>query len=287
VSSDRASDPGARLLASQRANNRSTAGAWETFADHRAQTTALALEAAGPRVAVLGAGNCNDLDLAALATRAREIHLVDLDAEALGRARDRQDPDVARTLSLHAPLDLTGGALARIAAFGRKPPTDVQLDPLPDSSADAVVAALPGRFDTVLSACVLTQLLHACHAALGEGHPAAQDAAFAVALGHLRAMARLTAPGGTAVLVTDAISSATYPLDELWGSQEPLALLRALEAGYNVFSFTASSLLRRTLIEDEVIAPLLERPRLVEPWLWHLGPDATLLAYAMVCRARG
>src|SRR5262245_39426462 len=93
----------------QRRCNRDTADCWELFAGHRARLTALVLEHASRRVAIVGAGNCNDLDLEALAVRSKEIHLIDIDAEAVQRARSRQPAAVAGALCLHAPVDLSGG----------------------------------------------------------------------------------------------------------------------------------------------------------------------------------
>ena len=75
--------------------NRRLAGSWQRYHEHRTQVMALALAetapaaeaAAGGDIAILGAGNGTDLDLPRLADTFREIHLVDLDGEALERAR--------------------------------------------------------------------------------------------------------------------------------------------------------------------------------------------------------
>jgi hypothetical protein len=78
----------AGIIDLHRGLNRDTADSWHRYSEHRARVTALA--PGGDSCAVLGAGNCNDLDLDALTGRYREIHLIDLDAEALERARARQ-----------------------------------------------------------------------------------------------------------------------------------------------------------------------------------------------------
>src|SRR4051812_14797742 len=107
------------LIDVHRRYNRNSDGCWQDFASHRTRQTELALQAGGGRLAVLGAGNCNDLDLPALAERFREIHLVDLDREALERALGRQPPEVQQALVLHAPVDVTG-ALEKLATFRRE-----------------------------------------------------------------------------------------------------------------------------------------------------------------------
>src|ERR1700733_9307107 len=66
--------------------NRATEKSADRFAPHRRRGTALALRAEGGPAAVLGAGNGNDVDLPALASRFEQVHLVDLDGEALRRA---------------------------------------------------------------------------------------------------------------------------------------------------------------------------------------------------------
>jgi hypothetical protein len=268
-----------------RQNNRQSAAHWTHFDDHRARVTALVLgqPPAGDagNLAVLGAGNCNDLDLAQLAPRFARLHLVDLDEEALARARDRQPAAVAAKLVLHAPVDLSGG-FALLADFRKRPATPVELAQLPGACTERVLAALPGPFDVVLSTCFLSQLMQSAFAALGEQHPQLHAIACAFALAHLRSVARLLAPGGVAHLVTDTVSDETYPLRELWGSRTPRALLDDVELAGNVFSGTGPAFVRRILATDKQVAPVLARPpRLVEPWLWQFSGERSYLVYAL------
>jgi hypothetical protein len=274
------------LVDVHRRYNRNSADLWGSFASHRAQVTALALDAArGESLLVLGAGNCNDLDLLALAARFARITLADLDADALGRARSRQPADVAERLHLAAPVDLSG-ALAELRGFAAQPPTRAQLAALPGASADAVVAALPGGpFDVVLSAGLLSQIMHSCRVALGVRHRHLPVVGNALAAGHLRAMARLTRPGGVAVLVTDTASTESIPLLERWAASAPLPLLEKLQEEEQLLSGTDPALLLNLLASDAGVAPLVDPPALKEPWLWTLGPH-TLLVYALVFARR-
>jgi len=274
-----------KLVDYHRKNNRATDTRWEGFAEHRTRLTALALEPPGQTLAVLGAGNCNDLDLVALAARFREIHLVDLDEEALRRARDRQPQEVARRLVLHAPVDLSG-AFDRLAAFKDKPATAAEQARLPAASAQKVLAALPGPFDVVLSACMLSQLMHSCYVALGLQHPQLHMMAAALAVAHCRSMAAMLAPGGTGLLVTDTISTETYALEELWGDRPPLQQLEQIDRENRTLTGTAPSFLRKIFREDPEVAPLATTPRLIEPWLWRFTDDITFLTYALVFQRR-
>lgn len=273
------------LVEVHRRYNKNSAGLWSEFADHRGHVTQLALAGTGERLAVLGAGNCNDLDLPALAARFAEIHLFDLDEQALSRARERQPAEVAARLTLHAPVDLCG-VLPELKAFGGKPPARAQIAAMRTASTEAVVNVVKGPFDVVLSACLLSQIMHTCRVALGVGHPQLEIIADALAVAHLRAMVRLLPVGGTGLLVTDTSSSELYPLAERWDAQPPVALLEQLQNERKLLGGTDPSLLLRTLDRDEVVAPLVGPPSLIEPWLWKLGAY-TMLVYALGFRRRG
>src|SRR5438552_2239549 len=67
--------------------NRSTRGQWALYASHRQELEKLLVpDQPGGRICVLGAGNCNDLDLRWLTQVYREVQLVDIDPDALPRA---------------------------------------------------------------------------------------------------------------------------------------------------------------------------------------------------------
>jgi hypothetical protein len=262
--------------------NRNSAGCWDDYAEHRAQVTGLLQAHPGGRLVILGAGNMNDLDLGAVAAAFEEIHLVDLDAEALGRGMGRQVEALRVKLTGHAPVDVTG-SLERLKRYVKAAPSASDLDALIQAPL-AVLPALPGPFDVVVSDCLLGQIMHSCRRAMGES-PHLGVVAQAAAMGHLHLLGQLCRPGGTVLLVTDTVSSETYPLDELWDDQPPLELLTYLEKTDNTFSGTGPSYVRR-LLNREPLRPLFETARLLEPWRWRLGDKVTLLAYALVLRRK-
>src|SRR6266487_2091139 len=111
------------IAAEQARQNRTTQNQWLLYASHRRHIERLIVpETRGTgRICILGAGNCNDLDLRWLADVYREVHLFDLDPSALESAIRRQNVGSA-SICCHAPVDLTGIA-ARVAAWARPAPS--------------------------------------------------------------------------------------------------------------------------------------------------------------------
>jgi hypothetical protein len=232
---------------------------------------------------VLGAGNGNDLDVRALLRRYAEVHLFDLDGAALNRAWLRHR---ARGLVIHPPLDLSG-ALPLLPALRETWPSDEDIARLPQTSAERVLGAIPDRYDVVLSACLLSQILHGTHVALGHQHPSLTAVSCALVLAHARVLAGLLAPGGTGLLVTDATSSQLVKSDKLWEDAVPAGdLLAQLEAAHLCAAGTGPRFLHRVLAEDRVLGPLIEAPAFVEPWRWRWSNRRTYLVHAVTFTRR-
>jgi hypothetical protein len=269
-------------------NNRKSASLWDDFTGHRDKVTSLLHAAGGESLAVLGAGNCNDLDLVALAPRFEAIHLVDLDRDAVTRARSRLPGPVAERIELHAPLDFSG-VYDRLPAWRGRTLNPTQLNDFPEQAlarALGTLAKLAGRVDTVMSACCLSQIMHSCYLALGK-HDQLEAIATALARVHVRLLLSLVRPGGQVVLVSDMVSTETFPLEEMWGTQSPTALMGELERAGNFLSGTAPTFIRRLFTADPLAATLIDgAPVLSEPWLWRLGPELSFLVYGLTARRR-
>ncbi len=199
---------------------------WEEFAEHRLRlTAALGCEATarGSRLCVLGAGNANDLDLTALLSVHREVHLVDIDFEALSSGAQRQGVAGHQGLRLHGGVDVTAtlGLLSGCTPESELGAADFEAMAAWPAARTAIV--LPGGFDRVASTCMLSQILETAAHSLGRDHRQLADARAALVAGHLRLLARLAAPGGEGVLVTEVTSSEmlaelpALPTEELAG----------------------------------------------------------------------
>jgi len=253
---------------------------WELYAAHRERFTQAVLDAApsgdrGARLCVLGAGRCNDLDLARLAASYGELHLVDLEPALVASAVSREHAAVRSRLIPHAPVDLAVLSTKRAAKWQRRAPNAAELEAAASTTLQGLLARLPGPFDVVVSACVLTQLGFALMQSFRESHPLLSPLRVATARTHLQTLIELTAPHGSALFVSDLASSSHYPLDALPpGAKLDEVLVDVVDK--RAFYHLARPDLVQGLLEEAAsereLAPL-------SPWLW-TGPLArTYLVY--------
>lgn len=261
--------------------NQSTRGQWDWYANHRRHIERLIIPAKrGGRICVLGAGNCNDLDLKWLTQAYAEVHLVDIDPGALERAVNRRGGDEGR-LKLHAPVDLTG-IEDQTAGWKGRAVRDDEVRRAIEVVAEKSELNIGGEFDLVLSPCVLSQLLCGMRDLVGKQHLAWPDLKAAIRQRHLRDVTGLIGAGGRGVLVVDlASTSAIAGLDR--ARAEDLAgimkmcvrdgkCFRSLEPGELTKTFGAIKNERAARFSPPVVSA---------PWLWHLGWGKAFLVYGM------
>lgn len=259
-----------RLAQLQHDHNVQTADGWERFAEHRRRVTQILCREPGGRLCVLGAGNCNDLDLAALAEAYEEVHLVDLDEDALRKAVARQQPPHPDRVHLHG-CEVTG-ILDQLADWT---PHSAARESEVDSAikaALAVAAPLSLQSSHVASICLLSQLIHSLVLSLGETHPKFVELMSALRLRHLQLLGELTLPGGRATLVSDVVSSDTCPAIKSVTDEQVAPLVRQAIDQRNFFHGTNPAVIVQTLRTDAVLAPLVRDLELIPPWRWDLGP---------------
>lgn len=272
------------LIDEQRKANESTRSLFDSYLEHRTQTTRLALESAKPGVSstlcVLGAGNCFDLDLEQLAARFDEIHLVDVDRSALEGAVARQNAEVQARLVIHSPLDLSG-LLDKLERWARLETTESELLQHHRRTAAALAAQI-GAHDVVVSTSCITQIQLSVLQALGDQHQLFDAVRHVVGATHLHTLHALTKPGGRALLVTDVLSSTRYPaLATLPPETNLLKLLVELMSAELMIYIARPGLFHMLQRED----PLLRDDSTLSPplraWLWQNGPLERFLVYAM------
>lgn len=251
---------------------------WALYSGHREHFTQAVLQAAKTgreRLCVLGAGKSNDLDLQELARAFSEVHLVDLEPSSVAQAVSRQDPATRSKLVPHTPVDLSLLSSKRCSKWQRKPASAAELEQLSHTTLQQISNRLPGPFDVVVSACVLTQLGFALTQAFREPHPLLGPLRQCVLELHLRTLLTLTAERGTALFVSDLASSSHYGLDQLPADADLTQVMRDVIAKRAFYQLARPDLIRDTLAELE---PEHE-PAPLAPWLWTGPQSRTYLVY--------
>jgi hypothetical protein len=270
------------LIEEQRLSNESAVPYFDTFAKHRERLTssvsARHVPGAPERLCVLGAGNAYDLDLPRLAAVFREIHLVDIDDGALARAYAQQDAATQARLFLHAPIDLSG-LFDRMEAWRDFRVTPEDLAAYPEDASARIVESLPGPFDVVVSACILTQMQLSLLSGLSASHRLFEAARQLLNVMHLRTVTKLLVPQGRAILASDLSSNLLFPLSPD-ATDLKTVLIDVLGAG-KFFYAAHPDLLIWASREDPMLRRLARLSPPVDVWLWKNGTERTYLVYAL------
>ncbi len=255
------------------------------YESHRAKLSALILrdELARGSVCLLGAGNANDVELAAIARCYERVHLVDLDTAALGFAIEALAPDEQNRIALHGGTDVTG-ILPELERWTRTPPAAGELARVLARAAEPAIE-LP-QSDLVVSCTLLSQLVELAKLALGEADPRLLELVLALRLGHLRLLARTARPGGRAILVTDVVASDTVPgLDRVLEPELGDLLLQLVQKR-NFFTGANPFAIAEVCKTDPELKSALATLRLHRPWRWQFAADRSYLVSAIELRKK-
>ena len=282
------------VVARQVELNRGSLGAWESFEPHRRRVTELIVGGGptrGGRLCILGGGNCNDLDLGRLANAFSEVHLVDVDREAIEKAAKRQSLEDSSRVVLHGGIEL-GGIADRLSAARPASATERELDDLIQQAAQPPEAGLadPGAdlstpFDVVASTCLLTQLMNSAVDALGAGHPRVPELLAAIRTAHVRLLAKAVAPGGRGLLITDVASTDACKHIETVGDAELSRLERRIARRSEYFLEVDPALIEEQLRTDVDLGSRIDSVERTPPWRWRITSQRTYLVVGFVIRA--
>lgn len=267
------------LVLSQRALNLTSADRWDLFRGHRERVTDLVLRSLpGPasRVCLLGAGNCNDIDLAALGAAGAAIDLVDIDEESLHEAVRRQPGTTIP--SVHGGVDITGVWRELTGLRGPR----AELAALIRLAARPQALALPGAYDVVVSPALLTQILAAAAQIVGEDHPQFDELALALRAGHIATLLGLTRPGGRAILITEIASrNEIATLEDVADDALAGLTLRAVMT-QNVFRGVSPAAIVSWITQHRPFGGRLVHPGIIGPWRWRLRPALSYIVIGFV-----
>ncbi len=260
-----------RLQDEQTRRNEISRDCWQLYAPHRRIVTDLLLGDKASdhrRLCVLGAGNCNDLDLQRLAASFQEIHLVDLDPLAMNQAVASQGPFDDGQPVLHADVDLTGLIQWLSQWTPEAPPDSAAVDEVTARLAERFQFALDQPVDVAVSVCLLSQIIDSIALSIGAEHPRFLPLVVAVRAEHLRMAASLLRPGGQLVLITDFNSSASCPeLASIADDQLPEFTARLIN-DRNFFTGLNPFVLHALFDTDPWLSAHMEQAHLSKPWRW-------------------
>jgi hypothetical protein len=284
-----ANDPSPQKASSSQLDmNRSTRGQWAMYGSHRREIERLiAPTEFGGRACVLGAGNCNDLDLNWMTQAFAGVHLLDLDEQSLTAGVNRQHVSRRERIHVRAPVDLMGLGDLLPALRGRATTqSDIEtciarLDS--EQQAAAMCRIERASADLVLSPCVLSQLIISVRDRVGSDHPAYPLLRAAIMRQHLRMMMYLLRPDGRGVLVIDVASSEDFPELARVADESIGDLMRTLIADGKCFRALAPAALSKAMAGIPAIADV----RFTRPWRWHLGLRKAFVVYGICFRATG
>jgi hypothetical protein len=94
-------------------------------------------------------------------------------------------------------------------------------------------------------------------------------------------MAALARAGGRALLVTDVVSTESYPLDELPPGTDLGAVLDLVITESRFFAGANPRTLGQVLRKDPVLAEAFGPAERLPPWLWEGRLGRTYLVYAL------
>lgn len=258
-------------------SNDIAADSWERYEAHRSRVMDLIVAAGpAPRLALLGVGNGNDVDVPKLLESYDELHLVDVDARALSRAHRRVPVQERRRVHVHV-ADVTG-LLCSLPRWRTGLPRGPGLIAELAAGSARAIQAWP-TCDVVVSGCMLTQAALAIADACEGDAIWTKELKRAIAVEHLKVLARKTTIGGRVLLLTDLVSSDTYPVDD-----SPAAtpdVLHHLLASENVFPSADPRVLMRALRRDPELCRLTCSAAVSSPWRWTALPDRSYLVYAL------
>ena len=275
----RGEDSVARARAHLRAQNLRLSNGGPAASGHREQLMSRIAELPpGGELCVFGAGVANDLDLERLTRTFREIHWVDLDGEALTRARDRQPAGTRAKIVLHEGVDASG-LLEHLDAWGEAFPERPELARVAVEAAQSIVHGLGLTFPAVVSSCVLNELALPFQRAWLTSRANWTELLSTIRAIHLATLAGSTRAGGRCLLAFDAASSRDTPaLAELHErSPEELAefVSEARASGGLDLRPDPRSLLAQ--LSAPGMKPMVTDARLGEPWLWQRESETTLV----------
>jgi len=267
------------LVTRQLRLNRETLDNWRLYRSHREAVADLICQPPQPaseRLCILGAGNCNDLDLARFTGRFAQVDLVDLDREAMAKGVQRQSPPAPGSISLHGGVDLTG-ILKTLATWERYRPGRESIAHCIREAHAFAGLPFPGRFEVAASMCLLSQIIDSIVSVTGS-QAVPEELVETLRQRHLRLLAELLVPGGVGFLFTDFALERGSSRPARGTSPEPESFEGT---SGNAFLGVSPQELCALASNSAVLRTQVGKAQVTPSWLWRQNPRRTLRVCAI------
>ena len=231
---------------------------------------------------MLGAGNCNDIDLIRLTNHFSSVTLVDVDVQAVVTGVAKQGCHGHPAITIMPPVDASG-VLEGSGSWSRQELAAVV------ERASAPTQFLPQRLDVLASTGVLSQILSAGMSRVEDPEVSVLSGLFeSLTLGHLATLDRATAVGGRAVLTIEFVSSVTLPellIDSLDLDVEQMAS-NALGSGNYFAGLHPSSIAGSISRHVQLGESRFRKSTFERPWVWRMSSNRGYIVYAVTIDAQ-
>ncbi len=297
-----------RIVEEHQRRNRTTVDASQAFQEHRSRVTSQILEMRrtdDDRLCLLGAGNCNDVDLNELASNFRQITLVDIDRQAVefGLARQSVHSAAHHKFNILAPYDVCGllsvfahpssslqdrysrilEVLKECGPFLVPREPSLATSPMGPHQLDLATHDEPANndnrlrpessthlVDCIASCCLMSQLVDTLHMGLGQSAEVYLPLVLGLRKQHLKRMHATLIPGGRGVMFIDFVSSQTLPELARVDSSSIAALLFQALQNKNFFTGLNPFAIQREMQTSAEFTGFTDIT-LHSPWKWDIG----------------
>ncbi|MGV0029382.1 hypothetical protein [Phormidesmis priestleyi] len=206
-------------------------------------------------------------NFAYLLSRFKEIHLVDLDEQAVHDGILRQGLNDTNNIFVHGTIDLTGSLPFLCKLHQELELTEGEAKDFIQEAILPLKLNINEPFEIVASICILTQLIDTVIGALGNTHPYLFDFILKIRNHHLSQLISLVEPGGWGFLITDVVSSDSFTEMANISEENFLEIMKHLIANQNFFHgvnpYRINSVLSSNLLASTA--------QILHVWRWNFG----------------
>ncbi|MCW3085858.1 MAG: hypothetical protein JWP12_3224 [Bacteroidetes bacterium] len=260
--------------------NKETSQNWDLYTGHRNKVMQSIL-AYSPKqattICILGAGNCNDIDLHLLVKRFQEVHLIDIDTKAILDGICRQNIKDSTQIIIHS--EEFSGIYNKLAEWKQFNPSEKAIGNLLNELNVDNEPAISHyqKFDVVVSVCVQSQITHSINSTLLSSSGKYQ-LSLAARNSHLNLLLNLT-DHGLVLFINDLVDLKTefdvsdasdFDLDEV---------MMSFIKTQNFFTGNNPFAIREMFEQHKIIAPKVKSVDFISSWLWQLTSKKVYMVY--------